>query len=1204
MDILSRFRYANLFGRMHRYVVICLTTLLVCHASATPLSLTQVPLFLGSSVEANIVFTLDDSGSMHWEYMANDSLGSYYSYPRVASVYGAGDYTNYVAEFSSTIPWSVRSRSSAVNKVYYNPEVTYVPWSTDSGGSFGNASPSCALHNPQNPGLGCRNLTSNNSGWAYWVTWDGTTWSYNGTTRTFWPAVYYRFNGGNNWNPTDFTEVTISSVTPTYTGGANRTDCAAAPLCTYSEEIQNFANWYTYYRSRMLTARAGIGRAFARQGTNMRVGFAAINVGSNNIDGVTSNTALVRGVRPFSGGDRAQFFNDLYGHVVPPAGTPLRTAVQSVGEYYKRTDNRGPWGKLPGTNDGSAHLVCRQSYNILMTDGFWNGGSPGVANVDGTSGSTITGPGAQSFTYTPGPPYSDSHSNTLADTAMKYWVEDLRSTLSNEVPTNPADPAFWQHMVTFTVGLGVEGTLDTVADWPDIESGSTPWPNPVSGNEQHIDDLWHAAVNSRGGFFSASDPETFADSLSAVLSAISDRTASAASVALNTGSIASGSKVYQARFDSGDWSGQLLAYPINADGSLGSQVWDAATLMPNAGSRVIVTHDGINGQRFQWSDISAAQQSLLGSSDVLNYLRGVQTLELSNGGTFRNRTVLLGDLVHSAPTFVGITNFFYPDDWGASGVNEPEDSSLYSSYIASQKAMNSGAGRDPIVYISGNDGMLHAFNADTGVEEFAYVPNELYADLQDLSDPNYTHKFLADGSPSVVDAFIGGSWKTVLVSGLRAGGQGMFALDVTDPDDFNSEASGKSKVLWEFTDNDANLTSSTNTNFDADLGYTFGQPSIVRLQNGKWGAIFGNGYNNTEDNDGDGASNDSTTGNAVLYIADLETGQLIKKIDTGEGSVNDPSGGGRPNGLSEPAAVDADGDSIVDYVYAGDLFGNLWKFDLTASSASSWSVAYSQPLFTACAGTACNSSNYQAITSRPQVGRHPTSGFMVYFGTGKYIETSDNSTTGQTDQTFYAIWDENLSTLSSFGRSSLLEQKITHEVSQFGFDLRATSENVVSWSTHKGWYIDLYNQEGGASNNYGERQVSNSVLRNDRIIFTTLIPDDDPCGFGGTGWLMELDAYSGAQLPYSPFDLDGDGDFDSDDYINVGDIDGDGNDDYMPASGKKSTVGIIPTPGIVTSADGETEYKYESGSTGTIEITVENPGGGSYGRKSWRYLEN
>ena len=237
---------------------------------------------------------------------------------------------------------------------------------------MGNADPTCAPHNPMRTAAGCRNLTVDNTQSARWLESNGSRSG--NETRTFYPAVYFKYNSGNINSASSYTQVEIKSTTPTYTSGVDRSDCVAAPICTYNEEIQNFANWYTYYRSRVLLARAGIGRAFAAQGNTMRVGFAALNLGTEadndtvTVDG-KSSTTVIRGVRQFTGTDRLDFFNHLYGHTIPSEGTPLRTAMDAVGKYYQRDDDAGPWGETPGSSGGT-QLECRQNYNILMTDGF------------------------------------------------------------------------------------------------------------------------------------------------------------------------------------------------------------------------------------------------------------------------------------------------------------------------------------------------------------------------------------------------------------------------------------------------------------------------------------------------------------------------------------------------------------------------------------------------------------------------------------------------------------------------------------------------------------------------------------------------------------------------------------------------------------------------------------------------------------------
>ncbi len=399
-------------------------------------------------------------------------------------------------------------------------------------------------------------------------------------------------------------------------------------------------------------------------------------------------------------------------------------------------------------------------------------------------------------------------------------------------------------------------------------------------------------------------------------------------------------------------------------------------------------------------------------------------------------------------------------------------------------------------------------------------------------------------------------------------------------------------------------------------------------------------------------------------MVSIETGKLIRKIDTLVGTGYDYANNPynvptTPNGLSSVAPVDIDGDSIVDFIYGGDLYGNLWRFNVTGNS-NTWAIANNAPLFTAsypvttCTDpddedTCTTSKMRQSITTRPQVGFHPDkSGYMVYFGTGKYFETGDNSSVDQLTQTFYGIWDKD-NNWASFNSSHLLQQSILQEkcfnvetvggveqlvatdcVDNSGdettrdLDLRVSSDNSIAWhtdqnnsiptdadsdgvmDTHLGWYMHLYNADSTDNanhDNYGERQVSAPVLRNGRIIFTTLIPSVDPCSGGGSGWLMEMDAGSGSRLKFSPFDLNGDDAFNTLDFatITVTDENGDEVQIKIPVTGKKSKEGIIASPAIVD--DGDREFKYNSGSRGGVEVTRENPGPQYIGRQSWKQLE-
>jgi type IV pilus assembly protein PilY1 len=1157
----------------------------------------QVPLFMKASVDPNILFVLDDSGSMQYEIMPDDYTywgvnpgGSVpYVFPRSNGVYGGSDFPNRVATVDNNVAYNALVRSPQLNTLYYNPAVTYLPWVRYDGTSYPDAEPTRALHNPQRPGTTdayVRNLTANNSNSSVTTYWNTCNASgcpgWTADSKTFWPATYFFHNGGSEWRWANYTRVEISSSTPAYTGHGrgSRTDCAgaASASCSYGEEIQNFANWYSYYRSRVLSARAGIGRAFVDQGENMRVGFGAINKSSSSIDGVDTTT-LIQGVRPFNDDNRAAFFDHLYNHDIPAARTPLRKALDAAGQYFSRTDNRGPWGNTPGTNDTTPQLACRNSYTILMTDGYWTEGTGYQAatpaarlNNDGTSDNSLTignpDPKGADFTYAPAHPFRDNHSGTLADVAMYYWKRDLCTDLDNKVPVSSINPAFWQHMVTFGVGLGVTGDIVPTAAWNALENGTAiNWPDPVGSNSAKIDDLLHSAVNSRGGFFSAADPNTFATELAGVLETIVGRTEnSAAATVANSTRLVGDTLIYQAKFNSKDWSGQMIAYPVEGDGTIGDAVWntDQAGKIPVPGERKIFTWNGgepgEGGVPFKdnnWDDFADSQRNALRNGgtdqqgkDRLNWIRGVRTKEQSqSGGYLRTRSKILGDIVNSDPHVVGVPNFGYD--------KLPEGTPGRTSY-ASFRAANSG--RPKVLYVGGNDGMLHAFDASTGVEKFAYLPKAVFGGLANLTSPNYVHQYFVDGPPFVGDAFINGAWKSILVGTFGAGGRGVFALDVTNPDAFD-----KTKVLWEFTFED-----------DQNLGYTLSRPLVARMQDGHWAAVFSNGY---------GSDNHQ----ASLFVVDLETGALIRRIDTGAGSP------ATPNGLATPSLL-VDGEWTIKLAYAGDLLGNLWKFDLSDPAPANWKIAFEgQPLFRARDAEG----NTQPITAPLAIRNHSQGSYMIYFGTGKYFESGDNLVGADPlVQSFYALWDNDSSIPD--GRDSLQEQKIIDEsqLSAAGAKLRVVSNNLVDYASQRGWYLDLESPvEGGQ----GERVVSAPLLRHGRVIFTTLIPFEDPCTAGGTSWIGMLDALNGARLDSPVFDVNGDGVVDSKDMIT---IKVDGKDVTVAASGIESSVGIVKTPTVISDDANDIEYLVMVGSEGDEEVIKTGAGGsGTVGRRSWRQLQ-
>lgn len=836
------------------------------------------------------------------------------------------------------------------------------------------------------------------------------------------------------------------------------------------------------------------------------------------------------------------------------------------------------------------------------------------------------------------------------DAIVRYaWTVNGNGTLTITLNSSYAAGSIIQHMGYVIDGTTADGTylevrdLDTAAGsdpqyfldtppgqppggvWNDgqplpLNATRTFTPGTTPGATVLKDPLWYAAKwggfldsNNNGkpdlqkewdsdgvagagngvpdNYFLVTNALNLKTQLGKAFSDIIERSGSISAAAVNASVIREDTLVFNAEFTSSLWSGNLKAWQINQDGSIGDFKWSAANELPTWNNRKIATQNSTGtAVPFRWASLDATRKAQIEpeannttGARRIQYLRGDRALEIKNGGQFRNRDPLssLGDFIFSAPLFVGTSTARYPDSI---------ESAAFSSYKSSTIS------RQGMVYIGGNDGMLHAFNATTGVEQWAFIPAQAFPVLKSLTDVNYAHKYTVDGSPAVGDVFWSGSWKTILVTGLGQGGQGLFAMNITDPIAEN-ESDVAGKYMWSFTD--AN---------DSDLGFTMSKPVMTKLKNGKWVAIFGNGYNNTV---ADGRA--SSTGNAVLYIVDAQNGSLIRKITTNAGMSADPLGLARPNGLGSPAVVDVDRDSIADFAYAGDLFGNLWKFDLRDATASNWKVAYqdasANPLPFYVARDASN--RRQPITARPQIGRGAYGeGLMVYFGTGKFMEPADRVLANLTPQTFYGIKDNN--TLASTdlvsGRSLLTQQTIDVEttVTVDGEEqgVRVTSNNAIG--TNRGWYLDLISP-GDVFR--GEMQVTDSVLRDERIVFTTLVPNADPCGYGGDSYIMILNALTGGQLT-NTFDLNGDGQFSNDDKYDDGST-------QTAVGGLEFQNGIATRPTIVTNGVIDVLMLQGSGD-GNDDLDDENdddncqPGApctqniqappGFYGRQSWRQL--
>lgn len=809
-----------------------------------------------------------------------------------------------------------------------------------------------------------------------------------------------------------------------------------------------------------------------------------------------------------------------------------------------------------------------------------------VVSYTGSLNMTITPFGTNFVTNTVG-----GASNTLADVAQYYYATDLRTSAlgnctgavvspattgndvcTNNVPISGLDAASTQHMTTFTLGLGASGymqylpsyTTASSGDFYNVKSGtaadpsggvcawqtsgSCNWPTPTENLQTTIDDLWHAAVNGRGTYFSATNPSSLATSLATALAGVSARTGSSAAATTSNPNITSGDNfVFSSTFTTQNWDGELVRQQLDLTTGVTSSTidWAAQARLDSRSytTRNIYTFSASATDKlklFTWANLTATEQAYftnpavstlsqfcavgitcLSASDqtaaqgsnLVNYLRGDRTNEgvsTENTKYYRLRSHVLGDIVNAEAVYVKGSLFNYGDKG-------------YSAFVTSN------ATRQGMVYVAANDGMLHAFYAADGTgtiqggnEAWAYIPSLVLPKLYKLADKNYAnlHEYFVDGTPVVSDICVSNCsvastdpavWKTILVGGLNGGGRGYYALDITDP--LNP------KALWEFT----------NTN----MGYTYGNPKITKLKDGTWVVLVTSGYNNVAPGDGKG----------YLYVLNAATGALVTSVNsTGIITTGVGSGSGTttpitttvagnsvtlcaassgtpsacPSGLAQIAVkvVNTSSDNTAIAVYGGDLYGNLWRFDINNDIGAS---GYDAQLL----ATLRNSSGIQPITTKPELGTVNGSQ-IVYVGTGRYMGTSDLGDTSV--QSIYGIKDplatnttpstaiyDNPRTLTEF-----VQQTITittcpagspSTICTTGQSVRTSSNNSVNFAADNGWFFDLPDT--------GERANTNPTLGLGTLGFTTNVPNSSACTVGGFAYRYFLDYRTGAAVTTS-----------------------------------------------------------------------------------------
>ena len=757
-------------------------------------------------------------------------------------------------------------------------------------------------------------------------------------------------------------------------------------------------------------------------------------------------------------------------------------------------------------------------------------------------------------------------SNTLADVAEYYYKTDLRTpalgnctgaaippsstgldVCANDVPTSGLDAASWQHMTDFALALGASGYMqfsptyatDTSGDYFDVANGTAAnpasgicswqsggacnWPVPVGNTQTTIDDLWHSAVDGRGTYFSATNPATLTAGLSNALSGVSARTGSSAAATTSNPNVTSGDNfVFSSTFTTQVWDGELVRQQLDlttgavsptADWSAqsyfssqrtASSTWWQSRKVYMAGPTTTYPLP-----LFNWADLSLAQQAYFMTPNInpltqfcssgaeclsaasqtaaagatlVNFLDGDSSNEgIATDTTkyFRLRTSVLGDIVNAEAAYVRLPLYGYAD-------------SGYSAFVAAQAAIP----RQGEVYVASNDGMLHAFNASNGDEDWAYVPSMVMPNLYKLADKNYAsqHQYFVDGTPVTGDiAYCSTApttpcsspvWKTMLVAGLNGGGRGYYALDVTNPT--------QPTLLWEFT--------------DVNMGYTYGNPVITKLQSGEWVVLVTSGYNNVSPGDGVGR----------LYVLDASTGALVRTISTGVGSITTPSGLGRISAWVDNTTAD----NTALRAYGGDMLGNLWRFDINGNvGAAGYDAQLLVTFYADTAGTVT-----QPITTKPELGLIGSTA-VVFVGTGRFLGATDLADT--TQQTFYAVKDTlgtTTYTNPQASGSNFIQQIETTTtcptgspptICSLGQTVRTSTANAVNFAVNNGWYVNLPDGVGATGGTGSERDNTDPTLALGTLGFTTNVPNSDACTSGGYSYRYVLDYRTGAPVSTS-----------------------------------------------------------------------------------------
>ena len=963
----------------------------------------------------------------------------------------------------------------------------------------------------------------------------------------------YRVDDAGTPGANIYTNIVASNNSYPYPGATTkapgRTDCAG-DVCTYREEMTNYANWWTYYHTRMQTMKTAASLAFKDIDDKYRVGFITIS----------RQTSNYLPIADFNLNQKIAWYQKLFA-TNPNTNTPLRAALSSVGRIYA--------AKNPSFAADPVQYSCQQNFALLTTDGYWNTADESnsfgpfnlqggyVGNQDGTTrvnGRNVT---------TPRPLYegSDASSNSLADVAKYYYETDLRTpelgncgnndVCENNVFVSSTDNNTKQHMTTFTLGLGVDGTLAytsdyqtaTTGDFADIKSGTKNWPNPISNDEEaRIDDLWHAAVNGRGTYFSARDPSSLASGLAEALAAINSKVGSGAAAATSTlNPVANDNFAYVASYTTVKWTGNLESRNIDTrTGEIGENanwcVEDVIAASCTAPSSIVGEPSGDGNTTYYCVTPNSTADSCGGILDGSSCKVAVPTACQGTLArqTTRNIWTKSGNNLQAFTfdTLSGTQQNYFSESFLASRLSQ------WGSLTAEQKS--NATGTNLVNFLRGSHDFemrtsnpvdnrvfryREAIMGDAVNSKPAFVGKPTFS----YTDPGYS-QFKSDHASRAGTVYIGTN-DGMLHAFDASNGQERWAYvpSMVIPNMWKLADQNYATKHSYYVDGDpvisdictanCSTTSATwrtilvaglngggrgyyalditnptspallwefDTSHDPNLGYTFGTPVITKNADGKWVVLLTSGYNNIPDAPAEdfSAPINKGDGKGYLYILDANLGPNAEftKLATGVGDVSTPSGLGKIASFAE----DPEKNNRTTYTYGGDLLGNLWRFDINAEQSAT------NPLLFATFGAS------QPITTRPELGKIKNKR-VVFVGTGKYLELSDLSNTQQ--QTLYAIADDNSSTTLADPRNSnsMVRQTITGTGGN-----RTGSSNPVDFNIGRGWFIDFPDT--------GERQNVASQLVLGTLMVPTTVPSTTVCSPGGYGWFNYLDYRTGGSI--------------------------------------------------------------------------------------------